>query len=79
MLINFTKWCEEQNLKLPKIEEKTHRSGIRGQYPDAYAGRGYAYPDQYWTPISASAILDLKNARKFTKSVPDKTGNTSVK
>jgi len=63
-MVNFVKWCEANKLALPTTAENVMRAGIKGIYPDAYAGRGYAYPDQYFTPISATAILDLKNARK---------------
>lgn len=77
MLVDFIKWCEGQSLQLPTVQENTRRSGIRGQYPDAYAGRGYAYPDSYWAPKSATAFLDLKNAKRDTKSVKDTGGHAA--
>jgi len=61
-MFNFIEWCKENELDLPVVEN-TKRSGIRGAYPDAYAGRNYAYPDGYFAPISATAFLDLKNAK----------------
>ena len=36
-------------------DENTKRAGISNNYPAAYAGKGYAYPDIYFTPISANA------------------------
>ena len=69
---NFFKWCETHNRKLPSVAENTHRSGIRGQYPDAYVRS--QYPDAYFSPTSATAFLDLKNA-KGVKSVKDKVNS----
>jgi hypothetical protein len=63
-MLNFVKWCESKKLGLPTTAENVMRSGFKGIYPAAYAGRGYAYPDQYWTPFSATAVLDLKNAKQ---------------
>jgi hypothetical protein len=63
-MLDFVKWCESKKLTLPALDENTHRAGIKGIYPDAYAGRGYAYPDSYFVPTSATAVLDLKNAKK---------------
>lgn len=60
---DFVTWCDNKNLTLPPVQENTHRAGIKGIYPDAYAGRGYAYPDEYFAPTSATAFLDLKNAK----------------
>ncbi len=60
-MLNFFKWCETHNRTLPSIAENTKRSGIRGQYPDGYIRN--QYPDAYFAPISATAFLDLKNAK----------------
>ncbi len=76
-MIDFIKWCQSKKLPLPTTDENTHRSGIRGQYPDAYVRS--QYPDGYFTPTSASTFIDLQNAKNYTKSVKDKTGNTPVK
>lgn len=62
MVIDFLTWCDSKNVRLPAIEENTHRSGIRGQYPDGYVRS--QYPDGYFAPTSATAFLDLKNAGK---------------
>lgn len=62
-MLDFIQWCEETNKKLPNLAENTHRSGIRPQYPDAYVRS--QYPDAYFTPTSATAYLDLKNAKKM--------------
>ena len=73
-MLNFMKWCEAKKLPLPTTTENTHRSGIKGIYPDAYAQRGYGYPDLYFTPTSATAVLDLKNAKKKGFSSKDVAG-----
>ena len=75
-MFDFFQWCESKKLPLPAVSENTTRSGIRGQYPDAYVRS--QYPDAYFAPTSATAFLDLKNA-KGAKSVKDKTGDTPVK
>jgi len=67
-MIDFINWCQTKRLTLPATEENTHRSGIRGQYPDGYVRS--QYPDAYFAPTSASAYLDLKNA-KGIKHVKD--------
>lgn len=61
-MLDFIEWCKENELDLPvDLSENTHRSGIRGQYPDAYVRD--QYPDAYFAPTSATAFLDLKNAK----------------
>jgi hypothetical protein len=64
MVNDFVKWCATKNLPLPTTAENTHRSGIRGQYPDGYVRS--QYPDAYFAPTSATAYLDLKNAKKVS-------------
>jgi hypothetical protein len=71
---NFVDFCRENNLPLPATMENTKRSGIRGQYPDGYVRS--QYPDGYFSPISATAFLDLKNADKI-KHKKD-AGNTPL-
>lgn len=73
-MIDFINWCQTKKLPLPTTEENTHRSGIRGQYPDGYVRS--QYPDGYFAPTSATAFLDLKNA-KGKKMVKD-AGNTPL-
>jgi hypothetical protein len=68
---DFFKWCEDNKLVLPTMSENTHRSGIRGQYPDAYVRS--QYPDAYFAPTSASAYLDLKNAKGIKNKAPNNT------
>lgn len=63
-MLNFVKWCEAKKLGLPTQDENVARSGFKAIYPAAYAGRGYAYPDANWAPHSATAFLDLKNAKQ---------------
>ena len=54
----FLGWAKENNKSLPLLDEKTHRAGISGNYPDAYAQKKL-YPPSYWTPTSANAIGKL--------------------
>jgi hypothetical protein len=63
MVADFVNWCANKNLPLPATLENTHRSGIRPQYPDGYVRS--QYPDGYFAPTSATAYLDLKNAKKI--------------
>ncbi len=76
MVTDFLKWCELNKKHLPEldVEESTKRGGIRGQYPDGYVRS--QYPDAYFAPTSATAYLDLKNA-KGVKHVKD-AGNTPL-
>lgn len=78
-MFDFVNWCATKSLPLPvgATSENTTRAGIKGIYPDAYAGRGYAYPDAYFTPTSATAYLDLKNAKgaKHKKGGADTAAN----
>jgi hypothetical protein len=68
-MIDFVNYCRLNKLPLPaEVAENTTRSGIRPQYPDGYVRS--QYPDGYFSPTSATAFLDLKNAKKV-KSVKD--------
>lgn len=67
-MLDFINWCSAKSLPLPTTDENTTRSGIRPQYPDAYVRS--QYPDAYFAPTSATAYLDLKNA-KGKKMVKD--------
>lgn len=71
-MLDFVKWCEEQGKPLPTVSENGVRTGIRGQYPDGY--KRSQYPDGYFSPYSATAFLDLKNA-KGVKTVKDKVNS----
>lgn len=63
MIADFVNYCRANNLPLPaEVSENTTRSGIRGQYPSGYVRS--QYPDAYFAPTSATAFLDLKNAKK---------------
>lgn len=74
---DFLTWCEEQGYKLPVVSENGVRTGIRPQYPDAY--KRAQYPDGYFAPHSATAFLDLKNAKSGAfKSVKDSTGDSPL-
>lgn len=70
---NFLQWCEDKSNDLgavlkdveeiegdKKLEGRA-RTGLRGAYPDGYYRS--QYPDLYSTPRSATAALDLKNAK----------------
>lgn len=67
---NFTQWCEERNLELPLVadtgeeanaSENKVRTGLRAYYPSGYVR--HEYPDAYFMPKSATAALDLQNAK----------------
>jgi len=68
---SFLDWAKEESLNLPitdapasekTVEEKTKRTGLKGNYPDAYiAGQ---YPHKYFNPISATADFDLSTRKK---------------
>jgi hypothetical protein len=72
-MIDFIEWAKENSLDLPEINENQTRSGVRGQYPDGYVRS--QYPDGYFAPTSATAFLDLKNA----KGISHKTGANTAK
>jgi len=64
---SFLDWTKEENLALPTftdaaepkktVEEKTKRTGLSANYPDAYVAA--QYPHKYFNPIKATADLDL--------------------
>lgn len=62
MVNDFLQWCAGKSLPLP-TSENAHRFGIKPQYPDGYVRS--QYPDAYFAPTSATAFLDLKNAKKI--------------
>ncbi len=67
----FLQWAKENKYDLPAVDEHAaKRAMVRGQYPTAY-GRAQ-YPDLYFTPITATAALDLKQAKQaHDKAPPD--------
>lgn len=54
----FLQWAKDNNKAV--VIENVKRAGISHNYPDAYAGRGYAYPDAYFTPVTSTAIGKLQ-------------------
>lgn len=44
------------------VEEKTKRTGLSANYPDAYVAA--QYPHKYFNPIKATADLDIQNREK---------------
>jgi hypothetical protein len=44
------------------VEEKTKRTGLSANYPDAYVSA--QYPHKYFNPIKATADLDIQNIEK---------------
>jgi hypothetical protein len=67
---NFHQWCEERSLELPldadmgteaNTSEDKVRTGLRGYYPSGYVR--HEYPDAYFMSKSATAALDLQNAK----------------
>jgi hypothetical protein len=61
-MIDFLNWCGGKNLPLP-TNENTKRAGVSQEYPDGYVRSQYP-ADAYFAPYSATAYLDLKNAKK---------------
>lgn len=68
---SFLDWLKEENLEMPVIdaakaektvEEKTKRTGLSANYPDAYVTG--QYPHKYFNPIKATADLDIQNIEK---------------
>jgi len=70
-MLDFVNWCEENGKVLP-LAENGVRTGIRGTYPDGY--KRSQYPDGYFPAYSATAFLDLKNA-KGTRTVKDRVNS----
>ncbi|RDJ35520.1 MAG: hypothetical protein DWQ19_11935 [Crenarchaeota archaeon] len=63
MIPDFFQWVEEQKLELPSLTDETEekegnpklkedrlRSGVRGNYPDAYARS--QYPHKHFNPVA---------------------------
>lgn len=71
---SFSQWAEENQHDVKsvmseptvvsgqEVSEKTKRGGLKPGYPDGYVRN--QYPDNYFTPISASAPVDLQNSKK---------------
>lgn len=65
----FIQWAGTTKKELPvyQHDENTKRAGIaKWAYPDAYAGRNYAYPDGYFTPHAADALQKLQIGTKVS-------------
>lgn len=63
----FLQWVEQEKNLTPveskgksATSENTKRAGISNNYPQAYSGKGYAYPDGYFMPITSTAEGKLK-------------------
>jgi hypothetical protein len=54
----FIKWCEEEKLNLPPVDENRVRTGITANYPDAYVRA--QYPHKWFNPHKATTDLDLQ-------------------
>ncbi len=65
---SFTQWAKDNSLDLPPVSEDTKRGGIHTAYPSAYVRS--QYPDAYFAPTSATAYLDLQNAKKIRDKAP---------
>jgi hypothetical protein len=69
---SFFDWVKEESLELPvfqdapeaekTVEEKTRRTGLSANYPDAYVSA--QYPHKYFNPSKATADLDIQNIDK---------------
>ena len=66
----FVQWATNNKITLPIVvaEHAAKRAGIRGQYPSGYLRS--QYPDAYFAPISATAYLDLKQAKGVKDKAP---------
>lgn len=73
-MIDFITWANTNSLPLPTSNENTKRAGLSQEYPDGYVRS--QYPDGYFSPIVATAFLDLKNANKV--SMRKDAGNTPL-
>jgi hypothetical protein len=63
----FLQWAKNNKYDLPVFED-TKRGGIHAAYPSAYVRS--QYPDAYFAPHSATAYLDLKNAKNIKDKAP---------
>jgi hypothetical protein len=69
---SFLDWTREEKLALPTftdaaqpkktVEEKTKRTGLSANYPDAYVAS--QYPHKYFNPTKATTDLDIQNINK---------------
>ena len=69
---SFLDWTKGEKLELPTftdaaepketVEEKTKRTGLSANYPDAYVAA--QYPHNYFNPTKATADLDLSTRKK---------------
>jgi hypothetical protein len=69
---SFIDWTKEEKLDLPTftdaaegektVEEKTKRTGLNANYPDAYVAA--QYPHKYFNPTKSTADLDLSTRKK---------------
>lgn len=69
---SFLDWTREEKLDLPTftdaaepkktVEEKTKRTGLNANYPDAYVAA--QYPHKYFNPIKATTDFDLSTRKK---------------
>lgn len=66
----FVQWATNNKLTLPIVvsEHAAKRAGISGHYPSGYLRS--QYPDAYFAPISATAYLDLKQAKGVKDKAP---------
>lgn len=68
MIKSFKQWAEENKFDLtvdtdvekgkPTLSEKTKRTGLSFNYPDAYVRD--QYPHKYFNPTKATTDLDLE-------------------
>ncbi len=63
----FVQWAKDSKFDLPLSEDKI-RGGIHTAYPSGYVR--HEYPDAYYTSHSATALLDLMNAKKVKDKAP---------
>jgi hypothetical protein len=57
----FVQWAKEVKKEEFQVDENKIRTGLRPYYPSGYVR--HEYPDAYYYSHSATAPLDLQNAK----------------
>lgn len=84
-MMDFKQWAETNKKSLdflqdqevqqgPEANEDSARTGL-GLYPPGY--KTSQYPDNYFTPIKSTALLDLKNQKELVKVSGGKSNKSS--
>lgn len=65
---SFVQWAKDIKKEEFKVDENKIRTGIKGAYPSGYVR--HEYPDAYYYSHSATAAIDLQNARSVKDKAP---------